>query len=196
MTPWIQTFTGRAFDLFDPQPDQICLEDIAHSLSQICRFTGHCGRFYSVAEHCWEMSDLIESDDPAVKLAALMHDAHEAYLGDISSPMGFHVLLVPPGCVQVETTIRLSALKTKIQAAIHAALRIPLDHIDHPLIKAADLKMLASEKRDLMRPEPRPWIELPDPYKQSFRGEWKWNWPEVFKEKFHRLQSKTQETAP
>lgn len=54
---WIETYTGKQFSLDNPTPDMICLEDIAHSLSMICRYNGHCERFYSVATHSILLAD-------------------------------------------------------------------------------------------------------------------------------------------
>ncbi len=73
------TYTGKTFDFDDPKVD---IEDIAYSLSQICRFGGHCRPFYSVAEHCIAMSYLCKH-----KRWGLMHDAAEAYTGDIITPL-------------------------------------------------------------------------------------------------------------
>jgi len=81
---FIQTCTGKRFDLLDSDPESICIEDIAHSLSHQSRFTGHCKWFYSVALH----SILVcEKAEPQDKLYALLHDAAEAYIGDISTPL-------------------------------------------------------------------------------------------------------------
>lgn len=81
---WISTFTGKRFDLLNPQADQICIEDIAHALSQLCRWTGHTRRFYSVAEHCVHVSRMVR---PEYKLIALLHDATEAYMNDLNRPL-------------------------------------------------------------------------------------------------------------
>ena len=80
----VPTYTGKAFDLSNPSPDKICLDDIAHSLSQLCRFVGSTHRFYSVAEHSLMVSHLVK---PENKHWALMHDAAEAYTGDVISPL-------------------------------------------------------------------------------------------------------------
>lgn len=82
---WIQTFTGRKFFPLDPDPEMICIEDIAHSLSLQCRFSGHSRRMYSVAEHSIALSR--ELVDRNLALEALLHDASEAYLSDIPSPL-------------------------------------------------------------------------------------------------------------
>ena len=83
--PAITTFTGRKFYPLDPNPDDIDIEDIAHGLSMKCWYNGHSLHFYSVAEHSWLMSSLFEN--PMLRMAALLHDAAEAYLCDVPSPV-------------------------------------------------------------------------------------------------------------
>lgn len=82
---WIQTASGRKVDLLRPDPEELVIEDIAHALSNICRYTGHTGSFYSVAQHSVLASYHVS--DAKFALAALMHDATEAYLGDVSKPL-------------------------------------------------------------------------------------------------------------
>lgn len=82
---WIQTASGLIVDLVDPDPKTLVIEDIAHALSNICRYTGHTGEFYSVAQHSVLAS--LHISDAKFALAALMHDASEAYLGDVSRPL-------------------------------------------------------------------------------------------------------------
>lgn len=81
---WIQTAMGRQFWPMDPRPNEVFIDDIAHALSLLCRFGGHCLRFYSVAEHSVLLSQLAEPRD---KLWALLHDASEAYLVDVPRPI-------------------------------------------------------------------------------------------------------------
>lgn len=89
----ITTFTGRVVDLLDPKPDTICLEDIARGLAMQCRFNGHIRRFYSVAEHSWRVTQHVASNpetrDTNVVRAAFLHDAAEAYVGDLIGPMKY-----------------------------------------------------------------------------------------------------------
>jgi 5'-deoxynucleotidase YfbR-like HD superfamily hydrolase len=80
---WIQTYTGKQFFLINPTVDMIDIKDIAHALSMQCRFAGHIKEFYSVAEHSVLVSKLSNNGN---KLAALLHDASEAYIADIASP--------------------------------------------------------------------------------------------------------------
>ena len=100
---WIRTYRGHEFNFVNIDPATIDIQDIAHSLSLICRFTGHLREFYSVAEHCIWVSNLaykyalagvtplyapVPSQREAAKigLLALMHDASEAYITDLNSP--------------------------------------------------------------------------------------------------------------
>jgi len=102
MTYWMQTFTGRKIDLLAPKPEDVDIEDIAHALSMICRFNGHCRDFYSVAEHSMlvemlsgaDFGNLPRSlegpsryDGTEVRLCGLLHDAAEAYVGDLCTPV-------------------------------------------------------------------------------------------------------------
>lgn len=80
----IRTFSGKYMNVFAPTLDMICIEDIAHALSMLCRFGGHSSQFYSVAQHSILCTDLV---DTPLKLEALMHDAAEAYLVDLPSPI-------------------------------------------------------------------------------------------------------------
>lgn len=81
---WMQTFTGRQFWPMDPRPEDVDPLDIAHALSLLCRYNGHVDRFYSVAEHCVLMSHAVPPEDA---LWALLHDATEAYVGDMIRPL-------------------------------------------------------------------------------------------------------------
>ncbi len=79
----IRTFTGKVFDLKILDPESICIEDIAHALSNTSRFAGHLEKHYSVAQHCVLIA---LNCSPKNRLAALLHDASEAYIGDMPSP--------------------------------------------------------------------------------------------------------------
>ncbi len=86
---WIQTLSGKRVNLGSPNPSQIIIGDIAHGLSNVCRFSGQIQRFYSVAQHSVHVADLARGAglSPAGQLYALLHDASEAYLGDVPSPV-------------------------------------------------------------------------------------------------------------
>lgn len=155
---WTQTYTGQAFDLVNPVPATIRLDDIAIPLSRIVRFNGHTKDRYTVADHLLLCERLcLRHFPPAIRLAILIHDAHEAYLGDITSP--------------VASLLRSDALKDSkraIDAAICKGIGLPWDflqgYVAHD-IKRIDRQALAIEKRDMLGPEPQPWtaFELPTP---------------------------------
>jgi hypothetical protein len=77
--PWIQTAQGCAYPLLGPSPSDIDWRAIAEALSKICRFNGHTTHFYSVAQHCALVADMLAPD---LRLHGLLHDAHEAFIGD------------------------------------------------------------------------------------------------------------------
>jgi len=81
---WMQTFSGRQFWPMDPKPEDVCILDIANSLGKICRYNGHCKKFYSVAEHSYYVSKYVE---PQNALWGLLHDASEAYMCDLIRPL-------------------------------------------------------------------------------------------------------------
>jgi hypothetical protein len=130
----IMTFTGLWFDPLNPDPADICIEDIAHALASNNRFTGHARIPYSVAEHCVRMSHITP---PELALDALMHDVAEAYIPDLAAP--------------VKRDPRLAIfceMEDKIEAACRAALGLPGDEHD-PRVKEFDNIMLVTEARDL-----------------------------------------------
>lgn len=91
VAPYIKTRSGLKFSYAQPLPEQVNIRDITHSLSRICRFNGHTIDFFSVAQHSVEVCMLtMRHIEPAHKvaagLAALLHDAHEAYIGDFPTP--------------------------------------------------------------------------------------------------------------
>lgn len=145
----VVTSTGREISLVYPKPADITLVDIAHSLGQINRFTGHARRPYSVAEHSLLVCDIAErllhlSVDGL--LAALMHDAHEAFVNDLSTPVKslldgtWHHLEE-----RMERTVR-SAF----------ALHVPT-HAYSEMIKQCDLIALATERAQLLPKSATPW---------------------------------------
>jgi len=81
---WLQTYTGIPFYPLDPRPEDINIEDIAHALSNVCRYGGHCTQFISVAQHSCIVSKLVPK---GMEMWGLLHDASEAYLVDIPRPL-------------------------------------------------------------------------------------------------------------
>jgi hypothetical protein len=136
---WMQTATGRQFWPMDPRPHEVFIEDIAHALSMICRFGGHCRRFYSVAEHSVLIS---RAAAPEHKRWALLHDASEAYVADIIRPLKPHLI----GYRETEQ---------KVMRAI--AVRFNL-HLEQPAgVKALDLAILMDERDQVMGEPPQAW---------------------------------------
>ena len=80
----IVTYSGKIIRPLDPDPEQICIEDIAHSLARQCRYTGHTEDFYSVAQHAVYVSELCDEDDAK---CGLLHDATEVYASDLARPI-------------------------------------------------------------------------------------------------------------
>jgi hypothetical protein len=136
MSRWIQTATGKAFDPFDADPAAICIEDIAHALSNVCRFTGHCRQFYSVAQHSVEVATRLPHE---LQAAALLHDASEAYLTDLPRP----IKKLPQFKFYREAEERL-------QLAIYRRFGLTPSHEDQARIKLMDGRMLMLEKQRLL----------------------------------------------
>jgi hypothetical protein len=129
---WMQTYTGKKFHLLAPSQDEIDIEDIAGPLSKMCRYGGHTKFFYSVAEH----SVLIARKAPTpYKLAALLHDASEAYIADIIRPLKPHM----PGYYEKEDIV-MEAIAKKFGFQYP----MPLE------IKALDIAILSDERDAVM----------------------------------------------
>jgi uncharacterized protein len=83
----LETYSGRRVDPFDVSPADVHLPDVAAALAHTCRFGGHCRQFYSVAQHCLHVSRELPTSEPRLQLYGLLHDAGEAYLGDVPRPI-------------------------------------------------------------------------------------------------------------
>jgi hypothetical protein len=136
---WIQTISGKPIDLLDVKPDSIYIRDIAHALSRLCRFTGHVDGFYSVAQHSVLVSQQLPKE---LALQGLLHDAVEAYIADVSSPLKQAMRQLQGGGVTPYDQI-----EAHVDSAIaqHFNLTRPLPEA----VVEADLRMLATEARDL-----------------------------------------------
>lgn len=148
----VETFNGRFVDVSNPSPDTITLDDIAHALSNTCRYGGHCERFYSVAEHAVFVSKRLERKgySKLVQLAGLHHDDAEAYLGDIPRPL--KPLLGEP-YRQMTTEMDEAIVQALVwQHGVHAA------NFHAPQVKEADNWALFVEARHLLPSEGRQWF--------------------------------------
>jgi len=135
---YIHTSTGRKVSIVAPRPDDLDIRDIAHGLSLLCRFTGQVKSFYSVAQH----SLLVAANVPPEHArTALLHDASEAYLGDLSSPLKRSAGLA--GYRELE-----AQLEAVIAERFGLAFPLPAD------VKRADQMALATEARDLFAHRP------------------------------------------
>ncbi|WNF45846.1 phosphohydrolase [Pseudomonas sp. SG20056] len=146
---WIITRSGQKFDLANPTAAMVHPADIAHSLSMQCRFNGHSIDFYSVAQHCCLVADLVPAEH---QLHALLHDATEAYVGDMVRPLKE---AMRDRATYLGTTCLYEATEQRVWEAICE--RFNLDPVLPASVKHADLEALATEKRDLMRYHPAPW---------------------------------------
>lgn len=161
--PWIQTFTGAKHDLLDPDPWDIRLSDVVHALSLICRFTGHVREFYSVAQHSVLVARLLrdEGHSSGVQAQGLLHDAHEAYVGDVASPIKRAIRLLEPSDrgAGKEPLPALSDPWHDLEKLHERALRTRFGCAQelHTSVKRADLVLLMTEHRDLMGTAPAPW---------------------------------------
>jgi len=134
--PYLQTVSGRWVNPFDPDPEQLDIGDIARALANQCRFGGHCRVFYSVAQHSVIVSELVEQrgGDAEDVFAALMHDASEAYLGDMPHPLKHRSALGAAFKEAEEHLERALVAHFGIRAGV-------------PEIKRADRALLATERR-------------------------------------------------
>lgn len=144
---WMQTFTGQRFYPMAPLASDVDPVDIAHALSLICRYGGHVTRFYSVAEHCVLMSRAVS---PENALWALLHDATEAYVGDMVRPLK---RMLPA----------YEAAEDRVMMAIASRFGLPWD-MTQPIrmpaeVKEADNRIILSERAVLLTPTGEVWME-------------------------------------
>lgn len=157
----METFTGKMFDVFDPDPNEIDIFDIAHHLSLMTRFNGACKWFYSIAQHsilCSQHSKDYHYQRPSeekLALALLMHDAAEAYVGDIVRPIK-------------RSITDFKVIENKVMDAINERFDLPYVaeiRAYKAAVKEVDNRMLVTEKLQLMNPNVRWAIEdIFEPY--------------------------------
>ncbi len=172
---WIQTFSRKQFWPLDPKAVDVDIVDIAHALSHLCRFSGHCEDFYSVAQHSvmgatvgLDGSGLTRPIPKALRLAFLLHDASEAYIVDVPRP-------IKPALLGYRE------LESKVQGAVWERFEMPPAFQDHPMLKEIDNRMLATEMRDIMGPPPAPWSLDAEPFSSFKIVSWS---PSQAKERF------------
>lgn len=180
--PWIQTHSGTRFYYEPHTASRVNIGDIATALTRQPRWCGHTFRFYSVAQHCVETSRLVEAMGGTLvdQLLALLHDSTEAYLADVPSPAKRRLS-------------QYKAIETDVWAQISrvffgGVVKLPA------IVKQADLVMLATEGRDLMRPTlfmP----ELPAADVPKLRPWFRWNIRRRYLARFHFLLNTLRENA-
>jgi hypothetical protein len=145
----IQTASGRRFSLLEPRAAEVEIGDVAHALSNQCRFGGHSRVFYSVAQHSCVVADAVEAEsaDATTTLWALLHDASEAYLVDLPHP--------------IKHRTALGEAYREVEAGVTAAIaeRFGLPPAPPKVVKRVDREVLAAERLAFMQVE--------------------WDWPEL-----------------
>jgi len=138
---WIQTYIGKQFWPLAPRPQDLDIRDIAHSLSLQCRFNGHCREFYSVADHSVRVAGHLPDD---LALWGLLHDAAEAYLGDLTRPLK-----------RQEEAQWFNDAEERLLQVIAATFGLawPMPEA----VRTADDVLLVTEARDLMVEPPADW---------------------------------------
>lgn len=173
---WICTFTGAKFFVTDPHPDDVFIEDIAHALSFICRYGGHCREFYSVAQHSfgvWQYAVEYRPNEPRVHAWALLHDAAEAYLGDMVRPLKLSL----PEYKRIEEKVELVVI-----SALGFDAPTPEERA---FVKYADDVLLMTERRDLLNHRDIEWTPRAKPRNEPIVP-WdaqtaKWNFLHAFR---------------
>jgi 5'-nucleotidase len=141
---WMWTYSGKQYWPLDPRVEDVCIGDIAHGLSLLCRYAGQTNWFYSVAEHSILVSLMVP---PELALEGLLHDATEAYLSDVVRPF-------KKGLLDYKHWERHN------DQVIRERFRLPF--AEHPLVKQADNNILHTEYRALMKPFPEElWVSIP-----------------------------------
>lgn len=134
--------SGKYFDFLKPDPSTININDIGWALAYTCRFGGQSSEFYSVAQHSVLVSEIVS---PELALVGLLHDAAEAYIGDVVKPLK---MLLPD----------FAAVEERVERVIADVFKLPYPM--PPEIKHADLRLLRTEQRDLTSGNRHNWSGL------------------------------------
>jgi len=150
----IQSYSGIGVTPCELKPLQVSLEDIAHALSLKCRFTGHCEFHYSVAQHCLLGAEQLT--DPTQKLAFMLHEVSEAYLPDIAAPIKSCVTICPE---KDKTPVSWQEIERQHTQVVLSTLGVSdiTPHVYSDDVRTVDLRMLATERRDIMAPSAVNW---------------------------------------
>ncbi len=148
----MDTYLNNYINPFNPVPEKIVIEDIAHHLSLICRYCGACAYHYSVAQHsvyCWDVARRL-CLDKQTRLGALLHDASEAYFGDYHRPIKY--------------TKHFSGIRKADEFLQNVIFwKFGVEHPNHSAIKDIDNRVCAAECRVLMKSKGAGWQNMPEP---------------------------------
>ncbi len=138
----IVTRHAKLFDFRDPRPEMVSIADICESLAKLCRFTGHCKGFYSVAAHSIFVSRILVEDlgRPDLRLEGLLHESNEPYMNDVNSPLKGE-------CADYK------AIQKKVETVVAGALNLRDDEETHRIVKRADWMAYCAEQELLMPAE-------------------------------------------
>lgn len=139
---WMQVYSGEPFYPLYAEPADVDINDVAHALGMVCRYAGHCRIFYSVAEHSVLMSHTV---DPENALWALLHDATEAYIGDMVRPLKHELRSYMAAEARLAEVI---AIKFGLEGSM------PAQVVEH------DTRIVVDEKAQIMAPSRLPWSAL------------------------------------
>lgn len=153
---WVLTYTGKSFFPFAPSQDAVVFEDIAHALSNKCRFSGATKKFYSVAEHSILVAQLVPME---FALEALLHDAAETYLGDFPGPLKEHFPLY-------------EQIEFDILATVYKRFGIKPSPESRAAIRKADMDVLELERVQATNVTELPWKggDLPEEMRINFHS--------------------------
>lgn len=173
MTDFITTYTGMHFNPIRPEEEKIFIQDIAHALSLLCRGNGHVSCFFSVGQHCIHCAKEAEARGYSARvcLACLLHDAGEAYMSDVTSPLKQHL----PEYREYENKLLEIIYQKYLGDPLTPAERSQVDTIDHEMLYY-DLKELLGEEQERTAPEMktsfsyamRPFDDVEEEYKALF----------------------------
>ena len=167
----IQSYSGIGVTPLLLKPLQVSLEDIAHALSLKCRFTGHCAFHYSVAQHCLLGAEQLT--DPDQKLAFMLHEVSEAYLPDIAAPIKNYVSMCPENSNE---SLSWQTIERQHARVVLSTLGVPklVTAVLSEDVRTVDLRMLATERRDIMAPSAVNWNIPANPYHDVMIEETPW----------------------
>lgn len=150
--PYIETASGKKFHFLNPKAEDVDIKDIAYALANQCRFNGHVP-FFSVAEHSVAVAARLP---PALQLAGLLHDAAEAYLSDIPSPIK---QFLPDYC----------AMEATVQTAIYSKFNVALTAEEAAMVKNADTDATRTEAHFLLESKGKDWLPVFFKAKEQWR---------------------------